>query len=149
MGLAAAGVLLSAVALFLALEPLLQERRRLSEELPGLQEDLAWMQAHVEQVEPLRKAAAAGGQEPAPPALSAARIEALLQEAGLREQVSAIQPVAGQGIILRFDEVGFAGLLALIARLQDESQASVAGMRVTGLQGRNGRVMAQLTLLPG
>lgn len=148
LGLAAVGVLLSAVALFLALEPLLEERHRLSEDLPGLQEDLAWMQAHVHQIEPLRKAAAAGERASAQPALSAARVETLLQEADLHKQVSAMQPVAGQGIAISFDEVGFAGLLALIARLQDEGHARVAGMRVTGLQDRNGQVKAKLTVLP-
>lgn len=148
LGLVAMGVLLAAVALFLALEPLLQERRRLSGELPGLQADLAWMQAHAEQVETLRRVAATDSQEPASPALSAARVEALLQEAGLREKVSAMQPVAGQGIAVSFDEVGFAGLLAFTARLQDEGQARVTAMRVRGLQDRNAQVTAQLTLLP-
>ena len=148
LGLVAAGVLLSAVALLLALEPLLEQRRRLSAELPGLQEDLAWMQAHVNQAEMLRKATAAGAREQAQPALSAARVETLLHEAGLREQLSAMQPGAGQGVALSFDKVSFPDLLALIARLQDEGHARVTGMRVTGLRDRNGQVMAEVTLLP-
>lgn len=148
LGLVAVGVLLAAVALFLALEPLLEDRRRLSGELPGLQADLAWMQAHAEQVETLRRTAATDAQEPAPSALSAARVEALLQEAGLHEQVAAMQPVSGQGIAVSFDEVGFAGLLTFTARLQDEGQARVTALRVSGLQDHNGQVTAQLTLLP-
>ena len=148
LGLVAAGVLLSAVALLLALEPLLEQRRRLSAGLPGLQEDLAWMQAHVNQVETLRQATAAGAREQAQPALSAARVETLLHEAGLHEQLSAMQPGAGQGVALSFDKVSFPDLLALIARLQDEGHARVTGMRVTGLRDRNGQVMAEVTLLP-
>lgn len=153
LGLVAAGALLPAVALLLALEPLLEERRRLSAGLPGLREDFAWMRAHVGEVKQLRKSAAAGAREQAQPGLSASQVETLLHDAGLREQVTAMQPDvdagAGAGITVSFDEVGFADLLALMARLQDEGHARVTGLRVSALKARNGQVKADLTLLPG
>ena len=144
LGLVAAGALLAAVALFLALEPLVQERRRLSGEIPGLREDLAWMQARLGEAGRLREPV----MQDDPPELSPARVETLLQQAGLRRQVAAMQPLAGQGILVSFDEVNFADLLALIARLQDEGHARVAETRVNGLGAQNGRVTAELKLLP-
>ena len=144
LGLAAAAALFAALALFLALEPMLEERRRLSGEIPGLREDLAWMQARLGEAGRLGEPAAVDGQ----PALSPARVETLLEEAGLRRQVSAMQPLAGQGILVSFDDVNFADLLALISRLQDEGLARVADTRVSGLGDQNGRVMAELKLLP-
>lgn len=144
LGLAGVCALCTAAALFLTLEPLVEERHRLSDEIPGLREDLAWMQAHLGAARKLRKPAT----EDEPPELSPARIETLLEEAGLRRQVSAMQPLAGQGILVGFDDVNFADLLALISRLQGEGLARVADTRVNGLAGRNGRVMAELKLLP-
>ena len=145
LGLVAVCALLSAVALFLALEPLVEERRRLSGEIPGLREDLAWMQAHLGTARRLSGPVLEGE----PQALTPARVETLLEEAGLRRQVSAMQPLAGQGILIRFDDVSFADLLALISRLQDEGRARVAGSRVSGFDDRNGRVMAEVTLRSG
>ncbi|MDE0156621.1 MAG: type II secretion system protein GspM [Gammaproteobacteria bacterium] len=149
LSLVAAGALLLVVALLLALKPFLEERRRLSAGLPGLQEDLAWMRAHVGEVEQLRKSAAAGAREQAQPGLSASQVETLLHDAGLREQVTAMQPQADAGITVSFDEIVFADLLALVVRLQDEGRTRVTGMRVNALEARNGRVKAELTLLPG
>lgn len=142
-GLVTVCAALSAVALFLALEPLVEERRRLSGEIPGLREDLAWMQAHLNEARRLR----APVTEDEPQELSPARVEMLLEAAGMRRQVSAMQPLAGQGILIRFDDVSFADLLALISRLQDEGRARVANTRVSGFDDRNGRVMAEVTLL--
>jgi len=158
LSLTAAGVLLLVVALALALEPLAAERRRLSAGLPGLQADLAWMQAHVAEVEQLRQSAATAEQAPAPARLSAAQVEALLHEAGLREQVSALQPQigaginagvnagGGAGITIGFTEIGFADLLALMLQLQDTGRARVTALRVQAGDARNGQVTAELTL---
>ena len=145
LGMVSVCALLSAVVLFLALEPLVEERRRLSGEIPGLREDLAWMQAHLGKAGRLRGPAT----EDEAQALSPALLETLMEEAGMRGQVSAMQPLAGQGISIRFDDVNFTDLLALISRLQDEARARVTNTRVSELEDRNGRVMAELTLLPG
>ena len=51
--------------------------------------------------------------EDGPPELSPARIETLLEKAGMRRQVSAMQPLTGQGILISFDDVNFADLLRL------------------------------------
>ena len=144
LGLVAACALLSVVALFLTLEPLVQERRRLSDELPGLREDLAWMQAQLGEARRLREPVTDADRAE----LSPERIEALLEVAGLRRQVSAMQPQAGQGLLISFDDVNFADLLALISRLQDEGLARVTDTRVNGLGDQSGRVMAELKLFP-
>lgn len=144
LGLVAVCALFAAVVLFLALEPLLEERRRLSAEIPGLREDLAWMQAHLGEARRLQEPVTEDG----PPELSPARVETLLEETGLRRQVSAMQPLTGKGILISFDGVNFADLLALISRLQDEGFARVTDTRVSGLGDQDGRVMAELKLLP-
>ena len=82
---------LSAVVLFLLLEPLVEERRRLSAELPRLREDLAWMEAHVDKAKKLSVPAATEGQQVSP-----AQVESLLQQTGIRQQVAGMQPLAGQ-----------------------------------------------------
>lgn len=144
LGLAGVCALCTVAALFFALEPLVEERHRLSDEIPGLRDDLAWMQAHLGEARRLREPVT----EDEPPELSLARIETLLEQAGMRRQVSAMQPLTGQGILVSFDDVNFADLLALISRLQDEGLARVADTRVDGLGDRNGQVMAELKLLP-
>ena len=143
LGMMAVSALLSAVALFLLLEPLVDERRRLYEELPRLREDLAWMEANLSKA----------GKPDAPHAndeqpVSPARVEALLQEAGIRQLASEMQPLADRGLRVSFNEVNFPDLLVFISRLQDEGYARVTGMRVNGLEGYNGLVTAELKLLP-
>ena len=80
--------------------------------------------------------------------VSPARVEALLQEAGIRQHASEMQPLAERGMRLSFNEVNFPDLLVFISRLQDEGYARVTGMRVNGLEGYNGLVTAELKLLP-
>ena len=143
-GLFAVPAAVVAVVLFLLLEPLVDERRRLSAELPRLRDDLAWMESHVGQARQLNAPAVNGGTQ----AVSAARVEALLQEAGMRQQVSAMQPLPEPGLLLSFNEVDFADLLVFVSRLQDEGYARVSGARVSGTDAYNGRVTAELKLLP-
>ena len=143
-GLTAAFVLLLAVALFLLLEPLVDERRRLSAELPRLREDLAWMEARVGMAREL----GAPVKNDEQPGISPARVEALLQEADMRQQVSGMQPLAGQGMLVSFNEVDFADLLVFISRLRVEGHARVAGTQVNGMGEDNGLVSAELKLLP-
>ena len=138
-----ASVSLSAVILFLLLEPLVEERRRLSAELPRLREDLAWMEAHVDKAKKLDvPAVTAGGQ------VSPAQVETLLQETGIRQQVAGMQPMAGQGMRLSFNSVNFANLLVFISRLQDEGYAHIGSTEVNGTDAYDGQVTAELKLLP-
>lgn len=143
-GLTAASILLLAAALFLLLEPLVDERRRLSAELPRLRADLAWMEAHAGMAGELDAQAGNGEQ----PAVSPARVETLLREAGMQQRISGMQPLAGQGLLLNFNEVNFADLLVFMSRLQDEGHAHVAATQVNEMGEADGLVSAELKLLP-
>lgn len=134
---------LSAVVLFLLLEPLVEERRRLSAELPRLREDLAWMEAHVDKAKKLSVPAATEGQQVSP-----AQVESLLQQTGIRQQVAGMQPLAGQGMQLSFNNVNFPDLLVFISRLQDEGYARIGSTEVNGTGAYDGQVTAELKLLP-
>lgn len=136
--------LLLAVALFLLLEPMAVERRRLSAEIPQLRADLDWMRAHVDEAERLHVPLAVGEQQ----GVSAALIETLLQEAGIRRHISKMQPVDKQGLLLGFNDVNFADLLGFMSGLRDKGYARVSETQVNRIEGREGRVSAELKLLP-
>lgn len=138
-----AAAALSAVILFLVLEPLVDERHRLAAELPRLREDLAWMEAHADRAKKLSAPGVTAGQQVSP-----AQVETLLQETGIRQQVAAMQPMTGQGMQLSFDSVNFPDLLVFISRLQDEGYARIGSTEVYGTGAYDGQVMAELKLLP-
>ena len=147
LGLGVALSLLVAAVLFLLLEPVADERRRLSAELPELRDNLAWMKAHAAEVRRLRLPATGVGEE-AERGVSPARVEVFLQATGLQEQVHDMQTMAGQGLVISFKDIVFGDLLEFISRLQDEGYLSIARARINKVEGRNGLVTAELTLVP-
>lgn len=145
--LGAAAIALLGAALFSALAPRLEERRRLAAELPGLRADLAWMEARVAVVNRLRAAGgeAASAELGAGPGVSAAGVEEVLRALGLREQVSGLRP-GGEGLAIVFNEVAFSDLALFVSRLQAAGQGRVVSAQVDRLEGRSGAVSASLTL---
>ena len=143
--LLAGSAFLSGLLLFLALEPVVEENRRLAAELPRLRAHLAWMTPRVAEVKRLRAAA-----RPVPAAaerpLSPGEVETLLQDAGIREQVSALHSLEEGGLSLALDEVAFSNLVAFISQLQHTSQGRVAELHVERLAASPGAVSATLRL---
>lgn len=146
LGLAAIALL--GAALFSALAPRLEERRRLAAELPRLRADLAWMEARVAVVNRLRAADGAASAEPVVgPGVSAAGVEEVLRALGLREQVSGLRAGGEQGgLAIVFNEVAFSDLALFVSRLQAAGQGRVVSAQVNRLEGRSGAVSASLTL---
>lgn len=147
LGLAAFALL--GAALFSALAPRLEERRRLVAELPQLRADLGWMEARVAVVRRLRAAAgeAASAGLGAGPGVSAAGVEEVLRALGLREQVSGLRPSGEQGgLAVVFNEVAFSDLALFVSRLQAAGQGRVVSAQVNRLEGQSGAVSASLTL---
>lgn len=145
-GLGVALSLLTATVLFLLIEPVADEHRRLSAELPELRDNLAWMRAHVDDVKRLRRPATMVGEE-AERGVSPARVEEFLHAAGLQEQVHHMQPMTGHALVISFEDIVFGDLLEFISRLQDEGYGSVARARINKVEGRSGLVTAELTLV--
>lgn len=147
--LGAAAVALLGAALFSALAPRLEERRRLAAELPQLRADLGWMEARVAVVRRLR---AAGGEAAsaglgAGPGVSAAGVEEVLRALGLREQVSGLRPGGEQGgLAIVFNEVAFSDLALFVSRLQAAGQGRVVSAQVNRLEDQSGAVSASLIL---
>lgn len=147
--LGAAAIALLGAALFSALAPRLEERRRLAAELPQLRADLAWMEARVAVVNRLRAAVgeAASAESGAGPGVSAAGVEEVLRALGLREQVSGLRPGGEQGgLAIVFNEVAFSDLALFVSRLQAAGQGRVVSAQVNRLEGGSGAVSASLTL---
>ena len=147
--LGAVAVALVGAALFSALTPRLEERRRLAAELPQLRADLGWMEARVAVVRRLRAAAgeAASAGLGAGPGVSAAGVEEVLRALGLREQVSGLRPGGEQGgLAIVFNEVAFSDLALFVSRLQAAGQGRVVSAQVNRLEGQSGAVSASLIL---
>ena len=147
--LGAAAIALLGAALFSALAPRLEERRRLAAELPQLRADLGWMEARVAVVNRLRAAggAAASAGLGDGPGVSAAGVEEVLRALGLREQVSGLRPGGKQGgLAIVFNEVAFSDLALFVSRLQAAGQGRVVSAQVNRLEDRSDAVSASLTL---
>lgn len=147
--LGVAAIALLSAALFSALAPRLEERRRLAAELPRLRADLAWMEARVAVVDRLRAAVgeAASAELGAGPGVSAAGVEEVLRALGLREQVSGLRAGGEQGgLAIVFNEVAFSDLALFVSRLQAAGQGRVVSAQVNRLEDRSGAVSASLTL---
>ena len=146
-GLGVALSVLAAAVLFLLLEPVADEHRRLTAELPELRDNLAWMRAHIADVKTLHLPATVVGEE-AERRVSPARVEEFLHATGLQGQIHNMRPMAGQGLVISFNDIVFGDLLEFISRLQDEGYVSVARARIDKVEGRRGLVTAELTLVP-
>lgn len=147
--LGVAAIALLGAALFSALAPRLEERQRLAAELPRLRADLAWMEARVAVVNRLRAAVgeAASAEPGAGPGVSAAGVEEVLRDLGLRKQVSGLRAGGEQGgLAIVFNEVAFSDLALFVSRLQAAGQGRVVSAQVNRLEGRSGTVSASLTL---
>lgn len=144
-----AAIALLGAALFSALAPRLEERRRLAAELPRLRADLAWMEARVAVVNRLRAAVGetASAELGAGPSVSAAGVEEVLRALGLREQVSGLRAGGEQGgLAIAFNEVAFSDLALFVSRLQAAGQGRVVSAQVNRLEDRSGAVSASLGL---
>ncbi len=142
--LAALGALLLLSLLFLALEPVAEQRRRLAAELPGLRADLAWMRANLAAARELGKTAGKDGAAGIPAA--PAHIEELLRAAGLPRQAAAMHPLGERGMRLSFSEAGFGNLVEFMHRLQEEGRGRVVGAQLRRVEEQDGVVAGELTL---
>ena len=136
------------IILFLIVDPVIQERQRLSAEIPALEEDLEWMRENAAEIRKLRDGAGmpagAGGQ-----GFSLALAESILRNAGLEKSVTELRPLAGQGIRLTFGEVEYGVLMEFLHQLQVMSGARITEARFVRLDDKPGMVEATLALAPG
>jgi type II secretory pathway component PulM len=144
--LLAGAVILLLTTIYLVLEPVVQERERLQTEIPKLQEDLAWMQSHISDINRLR--GVVGAATVPVQTLTLAVVEDALREAGLKEQTTDLRPAAGQGVQLVFDQVAFADLMELLSQLQRRIAARVSQARIDRLENMPGMVKANMSLVP-
>lgn len=142
-GASAVGV----VALYLLVEPQIQERRRLAAELPQLRQDLAWMRQRVDAASRLN----AGARKQNPDRESEVT-PALVQEAvrasDLQDQLAELG-TAGGGVRLSFEQVAFAQLVSLMQDVKRRANARVVAANIQRLPDESGMVRAELTLRAG
>jgi general secretion pathway protein M len=147
--LAAAAIILLLTLVYLAFEPILQERQRLTAEIPLLREDLAWMQSQVSEIQQLSNPVTTVTDNSTAPALTLAMVEQVLRQSGMEDQVTDLRPLAGQVISIGFDKVSYANLVEFLYQLQQRSNAVVSQARINRIEGSDGVVNATLALTPG
>jgi len=139
------GVALLLVVIYLIMEPRIEERHRLAADIPQLQEDLAWMQRHVQEAKQLR---AQGGKDTETDAgdLTPAVVEESLRRGGLADAVDDLRPAGDRGVEVAFRKVRFPKLAQWLHNLEASSGARVHKARIERLDGNKGVVKADLTL---
>jgi len=147
--LVSAGIILLLTLIYLAFEPILQERQRLTDEIPLLREDLSWMQSQVDEIQRLTNPAVATNDNSVAPTLTLAMIEQVLRQSGMEDQVTDLRPLTGQAISIGFNQVSYANLIEFLYQLQQRSNAVVSQARINRIEGRDGIVDANLSLTPG
>jgi len=147
--LAAAAIILLLTFIYLAFEPILQERQRLATEIPMLREDLVWMQSQLSEIQQLSNPVTAEIDTSTAPALTLAMVEQVLRLSGMEDQVSDLRPLAGQVISIGLNKVSYASLIDFLYQLQQRSNAVVSQARINRVEGSDGVVNATLSLTPG
>lgn len=133
--------LLVLIVIYLLLEPELERRARMQNDIPRLREDLAWMQSQLPE---LQRLTGTNAGQPTGAPLSIALVEDLLRQSGIHDRVSELRPVDGS-VSLRFEEVSHAGLMQFLSVLTTRSTVRIAAAGIRRLESA-GNVEASLTL---
>ncbi|MFP4615515.1 MAG: type II secretion system protein GspM [Thiohalorhabdus sp.] len=139
------------VGAYLLIEPHLEERQRLAQEIPELREDLSWMREHLAEAKRL------GGESGAPDpdagegesSFGPALVEESLQGAELAEEVETLRSSGEEGVQVAFTRVAFPELVGWLGDLRQRSGAEVRTARIQRNGEQEGMVEAELTLVPG
>lgn len=128
-----------AIVYLLLLEPAINGRARLLQQMPAMRQQVAQMQAMAREL----KAAPAAPRADAPvEAVTRESLEASLARAGLKAQSSS---VTGEFIRLQFSDVSFASLVGWLDDARKNRRISVVEASVVA-QSQSDRVNATLTL---
>ena len=130
-------LLLLIIFWLLLIDPTLEARSRLQQQIPALRHQLAQMRALSAEMDKLPASAAI-----APVELSRAAIERSLDDKGLKAQDLNI---SDDRVTARFTDVSFAALSEWLQQWQSSSQFAVSDATVSA-RDRLGRVDARLTL---
>ena len=146
IALGAGVIFLFVTAIYLVLEPVVEERERMAAEIPGLKEDLEWMQARVDEINGLRERGT-GVNTSAPVILTPVMVEDALRRAGLLQQVTDMKQGSGQDVVVVFDKIPFGRLMDFLFDLKSSSGARIKFARISRLNDDTGHVSASLTLI--
>lgn len=134
--------LLLALLYGLAWLPISEGRKKLSANLPQLRTNAAQMRANAQEIIGLKASTGA--------ALGDARqaIESALQNANLREKVSAVDRIDTQRVRVTLNGVPFDAMLMFLETLQSQQRLRVEALQIQAAE--SGRVKGSLTLVgPG
>jgi general secretion pathway protein M len=128
---AAATVVVLGLVYVLLLDPALNQRAQLEQQLPALRQQAAEVRALT------REAGAAGARASAPvPAVTRASLDASLARRGLKAQEIT---VSGEVARVRFDNASFADLVDWLADMHRSARLAVAEAKIeAGGQGQDG-----------
>jgi type II secretory pathway component PulM len=133
---------------YLLIEPSLNERSRMREELPTLRVDYVWMQTHVSELKNMMNTNSNGiGINSVP--LSLASVQIVLGELSLSDKVNELRPIENQRIRLNFTEINYPDLVDLMFQLESKTGAQISTAEFSLIENNTGMVQATLTLTQG
>ncbi len=133
------------IFLYLLLEPAIQERDGLAEAIPGLREDLAWMQAHSDEMRNLLENTQQSNINNKP-ALTLSVVQTTLRESGLLDRVEDLSGTTQSGISLNITDITFSDLIQFLYMLRSRSQGNVESAEITRSDEQPGIVTANIVL---
>jgi len=148
VALVVGGLAVLATAVYLMLEPVIQERQRLAAEIPQLRQDLGWMQEKLDTVQRLQQQSAQG-KTAASRTLTPAMVQAAVRRAGLQEQMAGLRTTGGEGVRVTFEQAPFAAVTEMLQDLKRRAGAQVTQARIDRLPESEGQVKAELSLMAG
>ena len=131
--------------LYFALEPSMNERDRMRKLIPQLQDDLAWMQSHVGELQNIMQEKNIGS-ETSTGDLSLASVQGVLNVLALQQSVNELSPMPNRNIRLNFNQIRYAELVELMYQLRDRAGARIVNASFKLIDNSPGLVQSTLIL---
>jgi type II secretory pathway component PulM len=138
-------VILLIAATYLVVDPIIQERAEMSDAIPGLRADLAWMQAHSDEMKDLLENTRKSSISDRPP-LTLSVVQAILRDTGLLDDIEDLSGTTQSGISLNITDVAFSDLVQFLYMIRLRSQGNVKTAEITRSDNEPGIVTANIVL---
>jgi general secretion pathway protein M len=143
--LALAATILVFLLMYLALEPVLQERSRMQDSLPQLRTDLLWMKQNAAKLQSLQPEV--GSNEANTVAkVSLSVVQSLVNELSLQGRLKDLDQGPGQSIRIQFKEITFPELMNFLYRIKSTTAANINSAEISSAGDQQGVVQASIDL---
>jgi type II secretory pathway component PulM len=143
--LALAATILVFLLMYLALEPVLQERSRMQDSLPQLRTDLLWMKQNAAKLKSLQPGAGSNASNTAAK-VSLSVVQSLVNELSLQGRLKDLGQGPGQSIRIQFEEITFPELMNFLYRIKSTTAANINSAEISSAGDQQGVVHASIVL---